>query len=135
MNVIVCLDDNNGMTFNHRRQSRDKKLLADILTLQPSKLYINSFSEKLFSASGLPYTLCEDMLSVAKKGEYCFVENLSLKEHIPSIEKLIIYRWNRTYPFDFAFDIPVQQAGFTLRSVYEFEGNSHEKITREVFEK
>ena len=31
MNLIVCLDDKNGMAFNGRRQSRDRLLTEDLL--------------------------------------------------------------------------------------------------------
>ena len=30
MNIIICLDDNNGMMFNKRRQSQDRILRADL---------------------------------------------------------------------------------------------------------
>ena len=31
MKIIVCLDDYGGMLFNHRRQSRDRVLIADVM--------------------------------------------------------------------------------------------------------
>ena len=31
MTIIVCLDDKNGLSFNNRRQSRDKILIEDII--------------------------------------------------------------------------------------------------------
>gem|GEM_PF-5722604 len=31
MDVFVCLDDRNGMLFNHRRQSRDREVIRDVL--------------------------------------------------------------------------------------------------------
>ena len=31
MKVIVCVDDNNGMMFNNRRQSRDRILIEDVV--------------------------------------------------------------------------------------------------------
>ena len=31
MRVIVCVDDNGGMLFNHRRQSRDRVLCERVL--------------------------------------------------------------------------------------------------------
>ena len=30
MKVIVCVDDNNGMMFNNRRQSRDEKVIEKV---------------------------------------------------------------------------------------------------------
>ena len=41
MKLIVCLDDNKGMMFNKRRQSRDRVLIENILELRKGeKLYI-----------------------------------------------------------------------------------------------
>ena len=37
MVLIVCVDDHNGMMFNHRRQSQDRILRADILNLRVEK--------------------------------------------------------------------------------------------------
>ena len=49
MNIIVCLDDKNGMMFNKRRQSQDKLLRSDIKELVKSKiLYMNNYSYKLY---------------------------------------------------------------------------------------
>ena len=31
MTIFVCIDDKNGMLFNHRRQSRDEAVLKDML--------------------------------------------------------------------------------------------------------
>lgn len=48
MIVIVCLDDKGGMMFNHRRQSRDKSLCAQILRLtKHSILHMSHYSDVL----------------------------------------------------------------------------------------
>ena len=52
MNVILCVDDNNGMMFNHRRQSRDCVIIEHIINLVgENKLWMNSYSSKLFDES------------------------------------------------------------------------------------
>ena len=49
MNIIVCLDDKNGMMFNKRRQSQDKVLRADIKELVKNQdLFMNEYSYKLY---------------------------------------------------------------------------------------
>ena len=47
MTVAVCVDDKMGMLFNHRRQSRDKVLIDDLMNIA-EKVKINGFSEELF---------------------------------------------------------------------------------------
>lgn len=134
MTVIICLDDRFGMTFNDRRQSRDRRVTDDVLRMTDGKrLYISPFSEKLFSEHEGMYILDAEMMKNARSGEYCFVENIALKPYISRIERIIIYHWNRTYPSDFSFDVDLVQEGFSLAFSEEFEGFSHEKITKEIF--
>jgi len=49
------------------------------------------------------------------------------------VEAVILYRWNRTYPADLRFDWT--PSDFYLESAVEFPGNSHEKITREIYQR
>lgn len=45
MNVIVCLDDKNGMLFNKRRQSQDKILRLNIKEFIHNKnLFMNNIN-------------------------------------------------------------------------------------------
>ena len=49
MIVIACVDDNNGMLFHQRRQSRDIALYNHILQLTEGKrLLMNEYSAKQF---------------------------------------------------------------------------------------
>ncbi len=134
MNIIVCLDDNGGMLFNQRRQSRDRIVTADILSsTSASRLLISSFSEKLFENSINKPIADDNFLSIAGKGDFCFVENRKLAEYEKDINTIIVYRWNRVYPTDFTFDLNLAQ--WKLISAKEFTGYSHKKITKEVYEK
>ena len=134
MNIIVCLDDALGMSFNGRRQSRDRLVTDDILSVTSGKkLYITAFSEKLFAHRGEVYTVDVNMLDAARSGEYCFVENIAIKPYISRVEEIVIYRWNRRYPADMHFDIDLESEGFAKVGSTEFEGYSHEKITKEIY--
>ncbi len=132
MNIIICLDNNKGMLFNSRRQSRDKAVLADVIkNLKHSRLLISPFSEKLFSDYS-DYVIVDDsFLEKANSGDYCFVEDKTLNSHESKIESIIVYNWCRDYPADFYCDIDFNF--FKLFEETEFTGNSHEKITKQVF--
>lgn len=140
MNIIVCVDDNNGMLFNHRRQSQDRVLRQRVLNLAlNSRLLMNAYSCKQFAqdadeADCAGITVSEDFLAEALPGDFCFVETDALEPVKDKIEKLIIYRWNRKYPADFRFDLNVEE-GFQMTSTEEFTGSSHEKITEEIYVK
>ena len=107
MVVYVCLDDRNGMLFNNRRQSRDGAVLADIRASVPGLLTIDSFSEKLISASAIPYAVGDPV-----PGVHFFLENRRASELLPLAEKIVLYRWNRVYPADLRFDGDL--SGFAL---------------------
>lgn len=133
MKVIFCLDDNNGMMFNHRRQSRDEKVIEKILEItKKNRLWVNKYSYSLFEIFNISNINVDDaFLSEAPMGEYCFVENSELLSYEKWIEEIIVFRWNRDYPYDKKLDIDLSKWEF--KSSVEFEGNSHKKITMEVY--
>lgn len=134
MIVILCLDDKKGMMFNNRRQSKDKFVIQDILKLvDGKKLFISSYSESLFQGLESNLIIDDNFLNNVAKEDYCFVENNNLKDFSEKIEKIIVYKWNRIYPSDLKLEIPIQD--WNLIDSFEFAGNSHDKITREVYVK
>lgn len=124
------------MMFNRRRQSRDRVVTEDILkTAEDSRLFIAPYSEKLFAELGGAYTVSENMLLEAEKDDYCFLEDRVPTQYIDRADEIVIYRWNRHYPADLYFDISPEEQGFKCVYSGEFEGYSHEKITKEIFKK
>ena len=131
MNIIVCLDDRNGMLFNHRRQSMDKEVRKRILTITENKtLWMNDYSAKQFAEQVESITVAEDFLSRAGQDDYCFVENDPINAYIDKVQSIIVYRWNRTYPADTFF--PKDCLSEKISTV-DFSGNSHDRITEEVY--
>ncbi|MBR4110522.1 MAG: hypothetical protein IKK43_02390 [Clostridia bacterium] len=131
MKLIVCIDENNGMLFNNRRQSRDRNLVQHIINLvEDKKLWINNYSENLFKYK-IDYNLFEKKLNEICEEDYCFIENISPKLLEEQVDELIIFNWNRLYPADMYFDICLE--AWQLKSEIEFEGFSHEKITRRIY--
>lgn len=137
MKIIVCVDDNNGMMFNKRRQSRDKVLIEDVVkNVVGGNLLMTPYSEPLFANSDIDaFFLSEYILDEADPEDYCFIENKALLPYSDRIDELIIYRWNRTYPADMHLDIDPEALSLKLVSTTEFAGSSHEKITKELYKK
>ena len=130
MRLIVCLDDKNGMAFNHRRQSRDRIVIAKIEELvKGSTLYFSSYSAKLFPSGD--FEPSEDYLSRAGEDDFCFVEMEDVTPYEQQIKEITVFRWNRVYPADLYFQIDLTQ--WSLERTVEFPGHSHEKITMEVY--
>ena len=130
MRLIVCLDDKNGMAFNHRRQSRDRIVIAKIEELvKGSTLYFSSYSAKLFPSGD--FEPSEDYLSRAGEDDFCFVEIEDFTPYEQQIKEITVFRWNRVYPADLYF--PTDLTQWSLERTVEFPGHSHEKITLEVY--
>ena len=135
MKIIVCLDDYGGMLFNHRRQSRDRVLIEDVISdLSDKKIYILAYSKLLFETYEGKYEIVDDFSKLSEDA-VCFVENVDVKPFIDKINGVTVYNWNRVYPRDFVFDVDLPKFGFTMVSSTEFAGYSHENIRKEVYER
>ena len=132
MKVIICVDNEMGIAFNHRRQSRDRILIEDVIKMTEKALFCAPCSQTLLEAH--PHLIVsETPLDDAMEENYVFAEMLSLSAYAEKIDTLVLYRWNRTYPSDKTFDLDLSH--FTLISSENFVGYSHEKITKEVYVK
>ena len=135
MIAIVCVDDMNGMIFNHRRQSQDVNVRQYILNICKDKvLWMSPYSAKQFGEN-VNCNNSEDYLLEAAPGEYCFDEDQPLLPYEKYIEQIVIFKWNRVYPSDMKFDIPLDEHNWKCISTDEFPGKSHKKISVEVYEK
>lgn len=129
MKIIVCLDIKDGMMFNNRRQSKDSKIINDILKITKNKkIWVDEYSKELFKDDE-KIIVDSDILSNASNEDYCFVEKQDLEMNL--INELIIYRWDKVYPSDKRFSY--EYANMKKKSSLEFSGNSHDKIIREVY--
>lgn len=137
MILIVCVDDDGGMAFNGRRQSRDRFLCDRILNKTfGGRLRISPFSASLFREYSANWIeVDENCLENAGEGEFCFVENVDPAPYEERCEKIMVYRWNRKYPADVFFGIRLKKGGWKMDSSVDFAGYSHEKITEEIFVK
>lgn len=133
MKLIFCIDKKNGTMFGGKRQSRDKILYENILAkVNDSRLWMSSYSAPLFS--GESEILIDDNYEAkAEENDYCFIEDKGYQ--INECKEIIIYKWNRLYPSDKTLNIDLKANGFKLTSKRDFKGNSHEKITEEIYER
>lgn len=128
MVLIVCLDLNNGMYFNKRRQSRDREVIKDIAFItKNNNLIMTEYSHKLFENECENIVITDDFEGQYLKNDFCFVENEDVQ--LENIKKIIVYRWDKVYPSDYCLNLE----GYHLTSTLEFKGYSHEKIVKEVY--
>lgn len=129
MTIIVCIDDQNGMMFNKRRQSQDRILRERLLQqLGNRRLWMTPYSAKQFGDTAT--IAVDDGYADKMRGDdACFVEDGALP--LDKADELIVYRWNRRYPADRFFEADLK--AWTLQATTEFAGSSHDNITEDHY--
>ena len=131
MNIILCIDKSNGMSFMGKRQSMDCVLREKLLEIVGgSRLLMSSYSAKQFENTE-SIVVDDDFLNNAVQGDFCFVENMEITSE--NVESFYIFNWNRKYPGDLFFSVDLKAEGFKKIKKEEFKGNSHDKITLEIY--
>ena len=132
MTLVVCLDDQLGMMFNNRRQSRDRILLADLVqALGDKRLLVTPYTAPLFEELSYPVLAVEDPCDLAGNDDFCFIETENLLPSTDKVTSIVIYRWNVCYPADEFFRTDMR--AFSLQKRTFFAGFSHKTITKEVW--
>ena len=133
MLLFACVDGRNGMAFNRRRQSRDRAVRADLLAeIGEARLWVDDATARQFPPEERTRLRVDPaFLEQAGPGEPCFVENRSVAPFAGRAERVVLYRWDRAYPADLFWDLPLE--GWTLARREEFPGFSHKLITKEVY--
>lgn len=143
MRLIVCVDDEMGMAYNHRRVSSDSVVTQEIknivvstkvwMTCYSAKLFLSTSKESVNSASSMHIMLSENPIQEAGKNDYCFLERESPTD-ISNVDEIIMFRWGRRYPSDVKFGVSFAQ-GWVLKSTKKIVGTSHKEIIEEVWNK
>lgn len=145
MRLIVCVDDNLGMAFNSRRVSQDSEVVRRIRNLsRKGILWVTGYSVRLFlGQDSSVYGQKQNSVHVcisdkpelsARTEDTCFLEDREPNTDIviQKAQEIVLFRWNRAYPSDVKFRIPLDRY-WKLKSSEDFQGSSHEKITEEVW--
>lgn len=130
--LIACVDDAMGMMFHQRRLSQDKRVLEDVeLVCDGADLWIAPYSEKLFKGYNIQLKISEEFLALCGGRDFCFLEDRKIEGHEERMSEIILYRWNRKYPSDLYLNLDWDK--WKLGGQTEFQGNSHEKITKQFY--
>ncbi len=133
MNLIVCLEDRNGMSFFGKRLSRDKAICERIVSrVEKNNFFLSPYSAKIFETLPNSANICDRPFESASQNDFCFIETEDISGCKNDINTIIVYRFCRAYPFDKMFDISLLSARKLISST-EFSGNSHDKIIEEVY--
>ncbi|MCI5996815.1 MAG: hypothetical protein PT934_03425 [Peptoniphilaceae bacterium] len=129
MKLIVCVDDNLGISFFGKRQSMDEIQRKDVFeTVKNNKVYLSQYSYDLYKDLNLDFKIVSGDEENNFDG-YFIYEGEFLESFIDYIDEIICYNWNRNYPFDETFDELKKDIWKEIERL-EFVGKSHEKITK-----
>ena len=133
MIAICCVDEGNGMSFEGRRCSQDRKMRDDLRSLFPC-LSMDAYAYSMFMKDDVnyPYEICEDL----SKCQYpCLIETIEPSHFASQLEQIVLYQWHRKYPSTIQMDINLHDESWECVNMHCFEGSSHDKITRAIFQK
>ncbi|MEE3420705.1 MAG: ribonuclease Z [Lachnospiraceae bacterium] len=131
MKLILCLSDENGMMFNHRRESRDRVLIGRLLEVTgDGAICMKAYSVPLFPEGSSRVRKIEDISQVGEE-EYFFDEDTDPAAFSSEVNEILLYRWNRSYPAD--VKCTMEFDAFSKTAAYDFAGSSHDCITEERY--
>ena len=123
------------MAFHDRRQSKDRLLRERMLErVSDLRLWMDPYSAGQFDALPDQASVDADFLEKARQGDACFVETRDPAECLKRCSRVLLYRWNRTYPADIYFPISILESRWSCVAKTDFAGSSHERITEELYE-
>lgn len=129
MKLIVCVDDNLGISFFGKRQSMDEIQRKDVFeTVKNNKVYLSQYSYDLYKDLNLDFKIISEDEKNNFDG-YFIYEGEFLDSFIDYVDEIICYNWNRNYPFDETFDELKKDIWKEIERL-DFVGKSHEKITK-----
>ena len=129
---IIAVDEKYGYSLFGRRLSKDRVMLDDIVMGlgEGDNLYVSEYSYDIFPDDARKKIICPLPDEIPPDAVFFFeAEDFS---SFP-LNRLIVYRWNRHYPSDMKYNPYLH--GWKRISSSDFTGNSHEKITKEVYTK
>lgn len=134
MILLVCLDQRDGIRFNHRRQSADRCVTERILRLvRDRKLYVQETSAPLFPQERI--AVSSDLSALAASDDFYFFEYGDALHFADKVEKLIVFRWDKVYPADETFPMAYFRERFSQTETDTFPGYSHDMIIQEVYKR
>ena len=132
MKLVVCLDENKGIRFFGKRQSQDELQRKNLFELiGNAKLFLTKYSYDLYTDFEFNFEIIDENTEIVEDAVFLY-EGEFLERFLPYVDEIIVYFWNRDYPFDETFEEFLND-DWKAREIFEFKGKSHEKITRKMF--
>ena len=106
MTLAFCVDDRGGLSFNRRRQSRDRAVSATALPGRGMHPLGGALLPPLVPPGGRTHPHGGGALDPGGPEDVCFLELTGPAPALERADQLILYRWNRHYPSDRKIALP-----------------------------
>ena len=134
MKIAICLEKSGGFSFNNRRLSQDAVIQSKISeSAGDGRVCLNRSSSKLFQTKD-NLAISENFISESSGNDICFIENMPLPD-LEKVSMVYLFKWNRDYPADKYFSCDLLSKNFKKVKTENLIGNSHKKITLEIYER
>lgn len=134
MVIVACIDKLGNITADANRQINDILFIKRLWeTTNEALLFINDCSRKKFFYYPMMY-IDDNFLDQAEAEDYCFVENTDITPYVDRIDKIILYKWNKTFSSELKFDVSILK-DYKIVSKESFLGSFHLRITEVIYEK
>ena len=148
MTIIACVDLRMGLSFNGKRQTRDKLVVKHILNNCDPKLgltvtprsgrYIMDSMKSLDEELTIPLHIVPELTPENAQSSDIFIETGtpdSISELLDMADHVILYVWNTTYLYTEQFPDIQNQSVWTLTHAELMEGSSHDEVTIQLYER
>ena len=148
MTIIACVDLRMGLSFNGKRQTRDKLVVKHMLNNCDPKLgltvtprsgrYIMDSMKSLDEELTIPLHIVPELTPKNAQSSDVFIETGtpdSISELLDMADHVILYVWNTTYLYTEQFPDIQNQSVWTLTHAELMEGSSHDEITIQLYER
>ena len=148
MTIIACVDLRMGLSFNGKRQTRDKLVVKHILNNCDPKLgltvtprsgrYIMDSMKSLDEELTIPLHIVPELTPENTQLSDVFIETGtpdSISELLDMADHVILYVWNTTYLYTEHFTDIQNQSVWTLTHAELMEGSSHDEVTIQLYER
>lgn len=133
MKVIVCIDERGGVCFHGRRVSQDRHQREDVLNHYGDEgLLMKESASHLYGIND-SVTVIQDWRDELTECRWWVTEDTEFLCWEDQLKEIVIYQWNRTYPFDEKLPVPLDGRIWKCIEKRQFSGSSHEKIDMEHY--
>ena len=147
MTIIACIDLRFGLSMNGRRQTRDGVVIHDIIAetenpevgltvTESTARYIMSYLNPV--TTNVPLNIVTEIKPNQPEDSTVFIETAPIKlvhKLISHADRIVLYIWDKTYVHTDYFPDMQKNAAWSLSHVQYFKGDSHEELTKQVYER